>query len=31
VFLLFPAFFTVTLGPAVVRFVRVLFGEVGVG
>jgi tight adherence protein C len=29
VFLLFPAFFTVTLGPAVVRFVRVLFGEVG--
>jgi tight adherence protein C len=30
VFLLFPAFFTVTLGPAVVRFVRVLFGEVGV-
>ena len=31
VFLLFPAFFTVTLGPAVVRFVRVLFGEVGAG
>jgi tight adherence protein C len=31
VFLLFPAFFTVTLGPAVVRFVRVLFGEIGVG
>jgi tight adherence protein C len=31
VFLLFPAFFTVTLGPAIVRFVRVLFGEVGVG
>jgi tight adherence protein C len=30
VFLLFPAFFTVTLGPAIVRFVRVLFGEVGV-
>ena len=30
VFLLFPAFFTVTLGPAIVRFVRVLWGEVGV-
>jgi tight adherence protein C len=28
VFLLFPAFFTVTLGPAVVKFVRVFFGEV---
>jgi tight adherence protein C len=28
VFLLFPAFFTVTLGPAVIRFVRVLFGQV---
>jgi tight adherence protein C len=28
VFLLFPAFFTVTLGPAVIRFIRVLFGQV---
>ena len=28
VFLLFPAFFVVTLGPAVIRFVRVLFGEI---
>jgi tight adherence protein C len=28
VFLLFPAFFTVTLGPAVVRFVRVFLGEI---
>lgn len=28
VFLLFPAFFVVTLGPAVIRFIRVLFGEV---
>jgi tight adherence protein C len=30
VFLLFPAFFTVTLGPAVIRFIRV-FGGDGVG
>ena len=28
VFLLFPAFYTVTLGPAVIRFIRVFFGEV---
>ena len=28
VFLLFPAFFVVTLGPAVIRFIRVLFGEI---
>lgn len=28
VFMLFPAFFTVTLGPAVIRFMRVLFGQV---
>lgn len=28
VFLLFPAFFVVTLGPAVIQFVRVLFGQV---
>jgi len=28
VFCLFPAFFVVTLGPAVVRFVRVFFGQV---
>jgi tight adherence protein C len=28
VFLLFPAFFVVTLGPAIIRFVRVLFGQV---
>jgi len=28
VFLLFPAFFTVTLGPAIVKFVRVFFGQV---
>lgn len=28
VFLLFPAFFVVTLGPAVIQFVRVLFGQI---
>lgn len=28
VFLLFPAFFTITLGPAVIRFVRVFFGQI---
>ncbi len=28
VFALFPAFFVVTLGPAVIRFMRVLFGQV---
>ena len=28
VFLLFPAFFTVTLGPAIIRFVRVFFGQI---
>jgi tight adherence protein C len=28
VFLLFPAFFTVTLGPAVVKFVRVFMEQV---
>jgi tight adherence protein C len=28
VFLLFPAFFVVTLGPAIIRFARVLFGQV---
>ena len=28
VFLLFPAFFVVTLGPAIIQFVRVLFGQV---
>ena len=28
VFLLFPAFFVVTLGPAVIQFVRVFFGQV---
>jgi hypothetical protein len=28
VFLLFPAFFTVTLGPAIIRFLRVLVGQV---
>jgi tight adherence protein C len=28
VFCLFPAFFVVTLGPAVVKFVRVMFGEI---
>lgn len=28
VFLLFPAFFTVTLGPAIVRFIRVFFGQI---
>ncbi len=28
VFLLFPAFFVVTLGPAVIQFIRILFGEV---
>jgi len=28
VFLLFPAFFVVTLGPAIIQFMRVLFGQV---
>jgi hypothetical protein len=28
VFLLFPAFFVVTLGPAVIQFMRILFGQV---
>lgn len=28
VFLLFPAFFVVTIGPAVIRFMRVLFGQI---
>jgi len=28
VFLLFPAFFVVTLGPAIIRFARVLFGQI---
>jgi hypothetical protein len=28
VFLLFPAFFVVTIGPAVIRFMRVLFGDI---
>ncbi len=28
VFALFPAFFVVTLGPAVIRFMRVLFGQI---
>lgn len=28
VFLLFPAFFVVTLGPAIIQFVRILFGQV---
>jgi tight adherence protein C len=28
VFLLFPAFYVVTLGPAVVQFVRVFFGQI---
>ena len=28
VFLLFPAFFTVTLGPAVIKFIRVFFGQI---
>ena len=28
VFLLFPAFYVVTLGPAVIQFVRVFFGQV---
>jgi tight adherence protein C len=28
VFLLFPAFFVVTLGPAVVQFIRVFFGQI---
>ena len=27
VFMLFPAFFVVTLGPAVIQFVRVFFGQ----
>ena len=33
VFLLFPAFYVVTLGPAIIQFVRVFFGQVvgGVG
>ena len=29
VFFLFPAFYVVTLGPAVIQFVRVFFGQVG--
>ncbi len=29
VFMLFPAFFVVTLGPAVIQFVRVFFNQVG--
>jgi tight adherence protein C len=28
VFFLFPAFYTVILGPAIIRFIRVFFGEV---
>lgn len=28
VFLLFPAFFVVTLGPAIIQFIRVLYGQV---
>jgi tight adherence protein C len=28
VFLLFPAFFVVTLGPAIIQFIRILFGQV---
>ena len=28
VFLLFPAFFVVTLGPAVIQFIRVFFGQI---
>lgn len=28
VFLLFPAFFVVTLGPAIIQFMRILFGQV---
>jgi len=28
VFLLFPAFFVVTLGPAVIQFMRILLGQV---
>ncbi len=33
VFLLFPAFYVVTLGPAIIQFVRIFFGQVvgGVG
>jgi len=29
VFLLFPAFFVVTLGPAVIQFVRVFYNQIG--
>jgi tight adherence protein C len=28
VFFLFPAFYVVTLGPAIIQFVRVFFGQV---
>jgi hypothetical protein len=28
VFFLFPAFYVVTLGPAVIQFVRVFFGDI---
>lgn len=28
VFLLFPAFFVVTLGPAIIQFIRILYGQV---
>jgi tight adherence protein C len=31
VFMLFPAFFVVTLGPAVIQFVRVFFQQIGSG